>query len=103
MSYSSRTKIVNEFSIKDFFSKYPKTLLSSIPDHTSDNAPRNEYSSDWSVISNKLKTEKHNRCEVCQFHLIDENKKFLHVHHIVSNPINEFNDALKMLKQYLTE
>jgi hypothetical protein len=81
---SERRNIVSNFSIVDFFIKYPKSLFSITPIYTSDTAPSNTYSSNWPLLSENLKQERGYRCGTsnCNITLDGKDRRFLHVHHI---------------------
>lgn len=94
---SQRTNIVNEFTISDFFSKYPKSLISVKPKYNSDTAPLNTYSKNWSDISQKMKKQYNYQCQNCQIDLVGKFSKFLHVHHIDGQKNNNEEFNLKVL------
>ncbi|WP_158996597.1 HNH endonuclease [Pigmentibacter ruber] len=72
-----------EFTLKKFYEKFPKDLVKSKPKYTSDMAPLNYYTSNWSEISFKTKKSKNFKCEECNIYLGEkEHLSFLHVHHI---------------------
>jgi 5-methylcytosine-specific restriction endonuclease McrA len=81
---ATRARLVGDFSIKNFFLKYPKTLHPQIPIHTPQTAPINDYPDNWEEISNELKRQLRYRCQNkgCNIQLSYENKSYLHVHHI---------------------
>jgi len=82
LSSASRKLIVQNFSIKDFFAKYPISLHPIVPAHTVDTAPLNDYPENWTDIANKLKHQLGYHCQYCQLILGVQYKKFLHVHHL---------------------
>jgi hypothetical protein len=43
---AAKRKLVSEFSIPQFFEKYPLSLVETLPSYNSDNAPLNDYTSD---------------------------------------------------------
>ena len=68
------------FSLKAFFERYPKNLLSGLG-HLSDKiAPLNEYTPEWAQISARLRARANYICEGCggDFSLTPH---LLHVHH----------------------
>lgn len=83
MPSQEKRKIVNQFSIPEFFRKFPKSVFSVTPTHTSDTAPINDYSHNWPEISEKIRQERNYTCDnpSCRIQL-EHDKKFLHVHHI---------------------
>lgn len=82
LSSEERKRRVGSFSLKEFFEKYPKDIISINPPHTSENAPLNEYSPDWREISNGVKFELDYQCQKCNLVLPDNKRRFLHVHHV---------------------
>jgi hypothetical protein len=79
---SSRTKQADEFTLKEYFTKYQRDLFGLKPEHDSDTSPRNEYPPDWPAISAAVKTRQGNRCESCTRHLLGADSRYLHAHHI---------------------
>jgi 5-methylcytosine-specific restriction endonuclease McrA len=82
MSRAMRLSIVDGFNIKDFFDKYPHSLHPTIPLHTAETAPTNDYPENWERISSELKRQLGYYCQLCERVLGEKNKRFLHVHHI---------------------
>ena len=54
------------------------------------------YAKNWNQISNKLKRIKNYTCQKCGIRL-EEAKKYLHTHHVDSNPSNNIVGNLKVL------
>src|SRR5271167_1638833 len=52
---AQKQKIVSEFSIPQFFEKYPLSLIDTKPSYNSDNAPINDYTDDWDKISHQYR------------------------------------------------
>ncbi|GAB2870655.1 hypothetical protein GCM10027093_02940 [Paraburkholderia jirisanensis] len=77
----SRISIVNQFNLSEFFSKYPKDLLSTVPKHMSDTAPLNTYTDDWSDVSARTRSQRGFKCGKCSIVLAGAQSKYLHVHH----------------------
>ncbi|CAM8655967.1 HNH nuclease [Oxalobacteraceae bacterium] len=82
MPRSTRLSIVDGFSIKDFFAKYPNSLHPTLPLHSVDSAPINDYPENWSKIASELKRQLGFYCQSCKRVIGEANKQFLHVHHI---------------------
>lgn len=80
--YAERSKRVREFEIAEFFRVYPRDLIASIPQHTADTAPLNEYPADWGIISQQAKASAHYSCCRCGFLARAAEYEFLHVHHV---------------------
>jgi hypothetical protein len=97
LSNSNKQKIVSEFSLEKFFKKYPKSLLSVIPNHTSDTAPLNDYTENWASVSESIKRKRHYTCDNCQRVLIGKDKRHLHTHHIDGQKFNNKETNLQVL------
>lgn len=86
-----RQKVVNSFSIEEFFTQYPRTLHRAEPVHTSDTAPENIYSASFPEISRAYRSARSWKCEECAIDLSKpEHHRFLHVHHL--NGLKNEND-----------
>lgn len=79
-SYYKTPTIYDTFSIDEFFNLYGYSKFQYLPNKTSDNAPLNEYSSDFGIISEQIRRSRNWRCERCSL-LLESNKRYLHVHH----------------------
>lgn len=77
----TRYRIVENFTLRRFFERYPKTPLSRLPKHTVDTAPLNDYPLNWDEISNELRRQLRYTCQECGLEVGSENRRFLHVHH----------------------
>lgn len=80
-SREKRQQAVGQFRLAEFFVEYPRDLLSVRPEHTSDTAPLNQYSSDWGDVSERVKRERSFTCEGCNRQLSRRFSRFLHTHH----------------------
>jgi hypothetical protein len=76
-----KRQAVADFSLPDFFDKYPRDLVAVKPDHTSDTAPLNDYPANWADISDRARRDAAYRCCSCSVGLQGDDSKFLHVHH----------------------
>lgn len=94
---SNKNKIVSNFSISKFFEIYPKSLLTVKPKYNSDTAPLNDYPLNWSEISDRVRENAGNQCFSCCVELINENRKYLHVHHIDGQKNNNKQHNLQVL------
>ena len=83
-----KDKCVSYFQIKNFFSKYPISLIDK-KGFSNNNSSINTYSDDWNTISQSYKNSKKWVCEQCGVNLI-HSKTLLHTHHINSQK-NENN------------
>lgn len=99
MHQTLKHSIIMEFSIAEFFNKYPKSLFSVRPDHTSDTAPVNDYTNDWHQVSESLKIERSYQCDeiACRISLTGKDRRFLHVHHINGLKNDNSKSNLKVL------
>ena len=96
-SNAVKTKIVNSFNLKDFFSKYPKDLISILPTYTVDTAPLNDYSDDWGIISEGIKQKRGYQCEACKRKFEGFDRQYLHGHHIDGLKSNNQSTNIEIL------
>jgi hypothetical protein len=68
-----------KFRVADFYIKYPKDILEATPKYNSDNAPLNQYPSNWRDIRASLIRSRGAKCELCG--LADRQGVSLDVHH----------------------
>lgn len=78
----NRLRLVREFSLQEFFSVYPRDLVSVRPQFTSDTAPLNEYTDDWPDVSERAKNRAKYSCSACGIKLSLRLSRYLHVHHL---------------------
>ena len=79
---AQKKMIVDAFEISRFFEKFPMSLHTTRPLHTSDSAPLNEYAVGFPEISLKARTAAGWRCQNCGLNLSrQEHRRFLHTHH----------------------
>ena len=100
-NYSSASKprrdeIFKRFSPERFFEKYGQTRVESLPVHTPQTAPSDEYSAHWHTISTDYREYRKWLCEECGRDLT-EHKSFLHVHHIDGVKSNDVFSNLQAL------
>lgn len=95
-----KNKIVENFSLVDFFTQYPKDLISILPTYTVDTAPINDYSDDWGMISEGIKHERGYKCESCNLGLTGTNRKYLHAHHKDGQKSNNSKHNIDLLCIY---
>ena len=79
---TARNKQAEEFSLKEYFTKYQRDLFGLKPEHDADTSPRNDYPPDWPAISVAVRTRQAYRCESCSRQLLGADSRYLHVHHI---------------------
>ena len=77
-----RKNIVQNFTAERFFEKYPKNLLPVQPKYSVEDAPLNDYPSNWSAISELYKSVRLFQCECCNIILKKELRRYLHLHHV---------------------
>jgi 5-methylcytosine-specific restriction endonuclease McrA len=72
---------VADFSLPEFFDKYPRDLVAVKPNHTSETAPLNVYPANWAEISDRARRNAFYKCGSCSVQIKRPDSKFLHVHH----------------------
>jgi len=82
LSLRAKQEAVDTFSIQEFFRKYPHSLHPQIPEEKAETAPANEYPLNWDEISSALREQLGFICQSCNLVLGENNKRYLHVHHI---------------------
>lgn len=78
---SAKLRLVEDFSLAEFFNKYPRDLLAIQPEHTSDTAPMNNYVENWPTISTQIKKARGYKCEGCGNKFSGTDSRFLDTHH----------------------
>jgi hypothetical protein len=79
---ASRLSAVAKFTLSNFFKLFPRSLHIYRPQHDSDNAPLNDYSSVFPAISLQVKQTAQWRCQDCRIDLSQPaHRAFLHTHH----------------------
>jgi len=63
LSTQRKLEYVASFSMEEFFKKYPKDVLTTLPKYTSDTVPINDYPTDWDQIKQRLFAKRGRRCE----------------------------------------
>ncbi|AUZ06098.1 MULTISPECIES: HNH endonuclease [Vitreoscilla] len=83
MTLAAKNQIVAEFSLVEFFEKYPQTLKLEEYEqlHTEQSQPSNVYHKNWAEISLKVRERMNWQCEECDGDF-RHNKRQLHVHHV---------------------
>ena len=76
---SLKSDIFENFSIKDFFDEF-SAIFRDLPTSIMSSHGQ-EYPSNWASLSSSVRRLKKWACDCCQAKF-DDNKKFLHVHHI---------------------
>jgi hypothetical protein len=100
-SYSKTPKvekraIVREFKLEDFFQVYPRDLMSILPKYTADNAPINDYTTDFESVRQRIIVTRNGACDECGLNLSGDTK-WLHVHHEDGNKANNNDKNLTLL------
>lgn len=81
-AYNKQT-LFNSFTLEDFFTQYPHTVLDTLPQHDNYTAPLNRYADDHNEVSKLYRESKNWTCEVCGIQLKEKNmQRFLDTHHI---------------------
>jgi hypothetical protein len=76
----TRREVVSNFSLKEYFDEYGRTLFSKLPMHTDETAPLNDYTPDFRIVADRLKAARKFRCDNCGIDL-SKFKRYLHAHH----------------------
>ena len=98
LSKHNRLRIFNAFTLKEFFSRYPKSPIKNRPAHSDRSAPLDEYPENWSELSKKYRESVGWKCEECGIDLsIRAYRKYLHVHHINSQRNDNRNSNLRAI------
>ncbi|MFT4503171.1 HNH endonuclease [Caballeronia sp. 15711] len=92
-----RLGIVSKFALPEYFTKYPRDLFGSKPKHTSDTAPINDYTRDWSEVSDRTRKKRGYCCGKCRTILNQGDAKFLHVHHRNGQKNDNSDENLEVL------
>lgn len=94
-SEDRKNKCVSHFQVKDFFSKYPKSVLDN-EGYSNKDSQLNQYASNWKQISSKYRESQNWTCEQCNVDL-SGNQSLLHTHHINSQKNENHNSNLMAL------
>jgi ribosomal protein L40E len=95
-----RHQIHSSFTLNEFFTVYPKSLISALPLHTDDFAPINHYAVDFHETSRRYRAENGWICENehCWVDLSDPSyRRYLHTHHINAQKYDDRRENLKAL------
>ncbi len=77
-----RNNAVKNFSVNEFFEKFPKSLFVFDPEHDARTAPNNEYPINWSEISDAMRQACDYTCEQCGVRVLQMHYRIIHVHHV---------------------
>lgn len=94
---SIRHSAVSSFSLKSFFSRYPRTPISTLPSHTPETAPINDYPTNWEQISSEMRRQLRFTCQECGLQLGEGRKQYLHIHHVNGLKYDTNPDNLRCL------
>lgn len=96
-SKESKTTQARDFSLTEYFAKYPRDLFAHEPKYNSDTSPSNVYPPNWDEIAAAVKEKRRYKCEDCGKRLVDENSRFLHAHHINGRKDESNEENLRVL------
>lgn len=60
-----KLEIVSNFSLVNFYEKYPRDIINILPKYTSADIPINQYPSDWVEIRKRILLKRSHTCEDC--------------------------------------
>ena len=93
-------EIYEAFSLDEYFAAYPKNLITSLPLHTDDTAPINDYRVGFRETSTRYRSEHGWRCENenCGVDLSHpSHRKYLHTHHVNAQRYDDRRENHKAL------
>jgi len=95
-----RHAIHSTFSLNEYFTVYPKSLIAALPLYTDDTAPLNDYSSGFRETSTRYRAENGWTCESekCRVDLSHpSHHKYLHTHHVNAQKYDDRKENYKAL------
>jgi hypothetical protein len=95
-----RNQIHSAFSLGEYFAAYPKNLITTLPLHTDDTAPLNQYSIGFGETSTRYRAEHGWTCEneKCRVDLSHpSHHKYLHTHHVNAQKYDDRRENHKAL------
>jgi hypothetical protein len=95
-----RHKVYSSFSLSEYFTAYPKNLITTLPTHTDDTAPLNQYGIGFGETSTRYRAEHGWTCEneKCGVDLSDpSHRKYLHTHHLNAQKYDDRRENHKAL------
>lgn len=95
-----RHKIYSAFSLSEYFTAYPKSLIAALPLHTDDTAPLNDYAGGFREASTRYRAENDWTCEneKCRVDLSHPAyHKYLHTHHVNAQKYDDRRENHKAL------
>jgi hypothetical protein len=95
-----RGEIYGTFQLSEYFASYPKNLISTLPAHTDDTAPLNDYSIGFRESSTRYRAENQWTCEneKCRVDLSHpSHHKYLHTHHVNAQKYDDRRENHKAL------
>ncbi len=93
-----RNSIIENFSLSDFFNKYPSSLHKIAPTHDEYSAPANTYSKGFEETSRAYRIKSNFRCDQCGWTATAaEEKRFMHTHHINGLRWDDRDENLRVL------
>jgi len=100
MDNKARKEIYVNFHLDEYFTIYPKNQVATLPLHTNDTAPVNDYAVGFRETSTRYRSENGWRCEnrTCGVDLRDPaHQKYLHTHHINGQKYDDRTENHKAL------
>ena len=96
----ARNEIYQNFLLSEYFATYPKNQITTLPLHTDDTAPVNDYRVGFRETSARYRSENGWRCEngKCGVDLSNPSyQKYLHTHHVNAQKYDDRTENHKAL------
>jgi hypothetical protein len=90
--------IYDTFALEEYFATYLRNQIRTLPLHTDDTAPLNEYGIGFREASQRYRAENRWRCENCRIDLSHPScRKYLHTHHLNAEKYHDRKENHKAL------
>jgi hypothetical protein len=97
-NHRSDKRIYDTFALHEYFVEYPKNQVITLPLHTDDTAPLNEYGGGFPKASQRYRAKIEWRCQKCGIDLSHpSHHKYLHTHHLNGQKYDDRTENYKAL------